>query len=250
MPTHIIPYLKEHFAEPVPQWLARHAPGQRIDLGEALASRVVFYPGCGDDGQAVRVFGAAHAAHCFVLADYLTRREKMERQLDDPGFLGYRRLDRIEVTPQDLAPQGWVAHVRREEIERAHTFADPHNGYAFIDILQRQDHFDDEHGPARIAVAILGADGIAAYDALFCQAGRERAPFAVLLQDHGFGGNYDRFGAGGLMERIAGRTGVFPRFLLVGDHNTPAWSGYQRIDGLHVDIGGGHRNRRSLYHRP
>jgi hypothetical protein len=67
-----------------------------------------------------------------------------------------------------------------------------------------------------------------------------------VLQDHGFGGNYDSFGGGGLMERIAQRTHVQPHFLLVAD-NTRPWLGFEPVPGLESECGGMHRMPRSLF---
>ena len=52
----------------------------------------------------------------------------------------------------------------------------------------------------------------------FCQRYNRLAPYAVLLQDHGFGGYYSNFGAGGVMEKIAQATKVLPEWLIVGPH--------------------------------
>lgn len=118
--------------------------------------------------------------------------------------------------------------------------------YGFIEILERTPEFDDTHGAARLAILFLGADGIATYDALFCQ---EHSPplYAALLEDYGFGGQYDKFGVGGLMEAIAQRTSHFPQ-LLVCKSGTE-WAGYEQIPGLSADTGGMHRNPRCLYGR-
>jgi len=88
---------------------------------------------------------------------------------------------------------------------------------------------------------------VAAYDALFCQA-RRRAPFAVVLQDHGYGGNWTTFGGGGALEQLATRTGRLPQYILVAE-NTEAWSGYLPVDGTVVGGGGMHRFDRQVWRR-
>jgi len=97
-------------------------------------------------------------------------------------------------------------------------------------------------------VLFLFADGIAAYDALFCQDRGRRAPFLVLLHDHGFGGNYDRFGRNGLLERIADRAGVLPDYLFVAE-NTDAWRGYARCSDFPGNVGGATPTIRRLWRR-
>jgi hypothetical protein len=69
-----------------------------------------------------------------------------------------------------------------------------------------------------------------------------------VLQDHGFGGNYNRFGGGGILERIASRTNCFPPFLLIAEDTIP-WTGYVRVPDVEGSVGGMHRTIRFLYQR-
>jgi len=119
-----------------------------------------------------------------------------------------------------------------------------------LDVVEhsRLADLDDNHGPSRLAILFLGADGHATYDALFCQPGQQ-APFAVLLQDHGFAGNYSNWGDDGIAARIARETGCLPEMLLVDDNTTKPWCGYTKVDGVEATIGGMWANRRYLYRR-
>jgi hypothetical protein len=78
--------------------------------------------------------------------------------------------------------------------------------YSFLQILERKPEYDEEHGPKRLAVLFLFADGIATYDALFCQAGKKIEPFALLLHDQ-----------------------IKPTYLL-DDYNTEPWSDYTKLE--------------------
>ena len=99
--------------------------------------------------------------------------------------------------------------------------------YGFIEIFGRTRDYDDSHGAARFAVLFLAADGHATYDALFCQGNGLAPPQYMVLQDHGFGGNYSPFGARGLTHRIAKACGAFPEFMLKAE-STEIWRGYDR----------------------
>lgn len=263
--------------EPLPQWLADFKPGDAFDREAFFGSRVVYYPGSGDDAHPVRTFGAAHAAHCFVYADYLQPMEGLVKQLDDPerGFKGYRTLARLELSSEQVFPRRHPS-ADEDELRYMHRLHDRIHGvfpdpavphatdrqyhsrmrfgnsfvgfYAFLEVLQREDARSDAHGPARLAVLFLGTDAYPTYDALFCQADTPRAPFGFLLQDHGFGGNYDRFGNGGIMEHIAMASSTYPEWMLVAD-NTRVWNGYDRVAGVHGDQGGMHMHLRHLYRR-
>ena len=67
--------------------------------------------------------------------------------------------------------------------------------------LDRQGGGED-HGPQRLAILFIGGDGIASYDALYCQRDGTPPAFLAVIQDHGFGGNYNRFGQDGLLETV------------------------------------------------
>lgn len=212
-----------------------------------FASRVVFYPGCGTDGQPVEFFGTRYAAHCFVFADCGLTKEHVLRELGEAGhpFAGYESSGRTDIRERELTPNGWAPHIQPEEPPRGPRA--PGGPYAFIEILKRRPGFDDAHGPRRLAILFLCADGVAAYDALFCQT-KARAPFAVVLQDHGYGGNWTSFGRGGSLEHLALQTGRSPEFLLVAS-NTNAWTGYSAVDGAAAGGGGMHGFDRQLWRR-
>lgn len=242
----------EHFLrtlrEPLPRWLARLGSEQQFSPKSFLDSRIAFYPGSGFDGHLVKVLGSTHVVHCFVYADYGVSDTALKRELDDPqrGFRGYHSLARIDLEEKDLLPSGWVPHVTQDEATYRASGTSTYHRFGFVEILERDAHLDDEHGAKRLAVMFLGADGVAAYDALFCQKPGS-APFVLMLQDHGFGGNYTQFGRGGLLENVATRANSFPEFMLSAD-NTEVWVNYRVVPGVDPLIGGARQVRR-LYAR-
>jgi hypothetical protein len=239
-------YLKQ-CAQPVPSWLMAFRQGDPFPRADFFAANA-YYPGHGDDGHAVKVFGSAHIVHCFVYADKGMSRAEVQRSLGDRGFLGYHTLHQQDLREEDLTPNGWRPHIPPGEFDPERMLPESRfMPYGLFVVLQRDDDKDDSHGPERLAILFLGADGHATYDALFCQAGGN-APLAVLIQDHGFGGDYSSFGRGGIMERIATSTARLPRFLLVAEGTDP-WVGYSRIPGVAPDCGGMYATPRYLYER-
>lgn len=94
----------------------------------------------------------------------------------------------------------------------------------------------------------IGGNGIAAYSELFSLATKSVSPFAVVLQDHGCGGNYDRFGAGGQLEREARHQNLLPHYILVAD-NTRPWKDYRPAPNPKEECGGMHAHKRFLWKR-
>lgn len=244
-------YLRQ-LAEPIPSWLADFQHGDVFNRQSFFASRIVYYAGAGFDGHPVKLFGSTHSAHCFVYVDYGVTEAEMIAEIEHPRwrFLGYHTLARLQLAEHDLAPRGWTPHVSPGETgQQPYRFVgDGFRPFGFLEVLQRDEQRDDPHGPERLAVLFLGADGIAAYDALFCQKPHVSNPFAVVLQDHRGGGGYDSFGRGGLLECIATRCDVFPKLLLVAD-NTSSWQRFCAVPGVDGDPGGTPRHIRYLFGR-
>jgi len=236
--------------EQTPPWLNEFQIGDAFPREPFFASRIVYYPGSGTDGHPVKLFGSSQSAHCFVYADYGITQDAVEAELRDPdhGFHGYHSLARLHLAEANLTPNGWVPHVPPGYMAprgQGHVGADP---YGFLEVLERDQELDDNHGARRLAILFLGADGIATYDALFCQGHGTPPPFAVVVQDHGFGGNYDRFGEGGLLAHIVRECDAVPPWLLVGEDTDP-WQGFVRVPGVEEDRGEMHHTPRSLFQR-
>ncbi len=234
-------YLKENYREPLPGWLRKFNQRSVFNADDFFGSRVVYYPGSGDDGHAVKVFGSSHSAHCFVYADFAVSRATIERDLSSPDrkFSGYDMVARIALRPTDLTPMRGKSHIIATEKQQwdAHfkNFLSMQvESFAFLEVLKRHENLGEDHGAERLAILFIGADGHAAYDALFCQDGR-KAAFAILLQDHSWGGNYSSFGEGGILQSIATRAERLPDILLVAMNTTP-WPGYRDLEGLESSV--------------
>ncbi|MCC5871820.1 MAG: hypothetical protein JJU22_05440 [Gammaproteobacteria bacterium] len=240
-------------SEPLPQWLSQFDRDTAFDRRDFFQCRVVYYPGSGFDGHPVATFGSTYSAHCFLYVDYGIPKSDLLEQLDsaERRFRGYHSLLRRELQESDLAPSGWQPHITPADFHAHRNVMDPRGWggvppYAFLEILERDEGLTDVHGPERLAIIFLYADGIATYDALFCQRDSGPPPYALLLQDYGFGGNYSRFGARHLMERIAINSGRWPQRLLVAK-NTDAWQGYRLVADVEGEVASG--NYRCLWER-
>jgi len=236
-------YLKNEKVE-TPQWLMDFKPGDKLYMEDIFNSRIVYYPGSGYDGQPIRTFNNAHFAHVFINADYYIRKEDMAREFAREDCLrGYSLLDMQEITEDMLTPHGWRATCVVNPALARTFVADDFEPYCLAAVFQRNLWVGEEHGASRILVIAIGADGIATYDALF--ANRGIAPDVLVVQDHGFGGNWASFGRNSILERIAIKSRTLPRYLCVEDHNP--WNGYKKLEGVAPEIGGMHSNSRYLF---
>jgi hypothetical protein len=243
----------ESIQEPTPVWLKNFSQHSRMNWQDFFSSRLVYYPGSGFDGEAVRLFASTKSAHCFLYADYSIQKQALLHKLNQQGgaFTGYQTIARVHLTDQEIASRYWVQHVYDKPLQRVnyHFAQEMQNSpFAFLEILERKPEFDDSFGAQRIAILFVGGDGVATYDALFCQAD-SKPLFALVLQDHGFGGNYTRFGKGGLLHEIAAQCQKQPQYLWIDPSNTQPWDGYHQIENLSFSTGGMHNNKRYLFER-
>ena len=251
MQANIIPTIVDFLRrdpEPLPEWLASDSP-PRFDRKNFFRSRTVYYPGSGGDGQPVELCNLSHAAHTFIYVDQGVERETLAQWLHDRehGFLGYAVAHQEQVSEDVLRPGGWVQHISAEEVGNSHRFRDNFaEPFGWFVVLDRQGR-SEGHGSKRLAILFIGGDGYASYDALYCQRDGTPPPFLAVIQDHGFGGDFDHFDRGGLLERIARRTGVRPEYLLVGEPSNE-WLGYANTGAL-PEPGGQGAHPRRLFRR-
>ena len=240
--TKIMKTIEEYFnndKEVTPDWLKNYDPNNRPSFDTIMnIGGNLYYPGSGYDGQPIKTFNRAHLTHKYFYVDYGINKEDIINELSKEDALkGYKQIDMIEFSEADLTPRGWKPHYRltEEDIQIMKDFnIRPNNCYCLVFIFERLPEYQFEHGCERFALICIKGDGIATYDALF--ANRHKAPLVLVLQDHGFGGNYSSFGRGGALEQIAQKTKCLPEFILCAD-NTHIWVDYNKIpDVQHVGI--------------
>ena len=245
-------HLKANHREALPRWLAERRPGDaKPPFGTLMSSHVVFYPGSGTDGEPVRIFNQSRSAHVFLYVDWGISREQLDAALKCRYFTGYHPLERCEYSTDEIAPANFTPHadITGEVAARARKWDPGKPPFCRLEIMERDADREDGFGAKRLAFIFLCADALAAYEALFA-GGTYPAPFAVLLHDYGFGGNYDKFGAFGLLEECAINSGALPELLLVAHYNTDPWRGYYRIESIRrADAGGDRIVPHDLYRR-
>ena len=242
--TEMISYLS-NYREETPAWIESYLRGEQITFKDLMSSRVGYYPGSGDDGTLIKVGNKSHSVHSFLYVDYMVTRKDLEERLCT--FLGYHQIGIIDWKEEDLLPNGQYPLDLRipEPRSNPRPFNTQEKPYCFSVFMERNEDKDDTWGAEHFVVTFLFADGIATYFQLFVKE-YAKAPWLFLLQDHGFGGNYDLFGNGGILDAIIRGSKIRPEFVICGS-NTGIWRNYMKVEEVSPIFGGMHHQRRDLY---
>ena len=239
----LVNVLKQETIEQL-DWLDE-GPPFAFDRKKFFGSRTLYYPGSGSDGHPVSLGARSHSVHTFVYVDSGWSRENIRQQLYGPDpvrFRGYIVKHEENIGEEVLRPGGWAPHVEARSYNMF--MGDDFSPYALFVVLQRDKGFGNRHGPKYLAGLFIGGDGFATYDALYCQNDGTQKPYLVVLHNGGFQEYLP--GQGGLLEQIAVRSNVLPRWLLVSTENTKAWNNYKRVESF-PECGGGPPHLRFLF---
>ena len=263
--TTIVEYLS-NFKEHTPTWLEE----EDYSLRNFFSDRTVLYPGSGMDGHPLAIFNASHSAHCFFFVDqeytapnpidklgksprgYETIFEKHysaeELKNDSTNQLPKDKLKLLKTEPTCNGPRVY-GDTTAPEMQAA---ADSKTAVRLL-VYERSPGLGEDHGATRFAVFCLGMEARTAYEWFYGTMFRLSLPFAILLQDHGFGGDFatNRDNGFGDPEGVlydAARGSGLPEFLIVAE-NTHCWRGYVPVEGVDPDIGGMAGHKRRLFKR-
>lgn len=204
--------------------LLRHQPDFTTEtIRWFFSSRVVFYPGAGTDGRAIAIFNSTKSAYCFVHIDLTTTAQQVSDDLTagpPQGCDGY--------TPVVSSKIPTATFRRHMKLDMTHPVRDqvPALKSVFWTILKRDQDRSNEHGFEYLAFLHIQAEAAWACQNLWLQA--EVNPFAVILQDHTWGGNYASFGGEESPLYQAAQRTKHPDLFLVAN-NTKVWPDYQAV---------------------
>jgi hypothetical protein len=217
----------------MPNWLTTAESRCNFEsLGNFFSSRVVYYPGAGQDGRAFELFGGTHSAHCFLHIDWTNSGEEVLDVLNSNGATSIRgyRVGFCELNSQALQTH------RTLRVKSA-----------LWAILDRTSGYSEVHGPKRLAFLHVQAEAVQFCSHVWRQL--DANPFAVVLQDHGWGGinGQTKFGEGRQLPEVA-RTSSLAKYLLVAENTVP-WGDYEPVSRLTTHQYGQDRQRGGSGHR-
>lgn len=235
-----------NYKEEMPTWLFNY-DGYKLNFQDVMSGRTAYYPGCGDDGSLITLCSASHCCHSIIYVDYWVTPLNFLKQIET--IRTYKIIGLHEWEDSDIYPINRYhfdfGNKSKEEVFGSYKFN--YNPKYFTVILERKGNKDETWGVKRFALTFLYADGIESYYQLYIM-NYKTSPFIFLLEDYGLGGNYDKFGAGGLLDSIMKEYDNHPLFAMIG--HSFAWDNYIKINQLLPIKGGMHNYERYLYAYP
>lgn len=158
-----------------PKWL--RSDELRFNLDNILKDSL-YYPACGFDGSMVKNF--REHAYSFIYVDANVTIEKLEKELIEYPFLGYRIIHRESINPQFIIP-----NIDNFEIKAKDLVDHSANHYCEWFVFENEEK-------ERFSLLYIVAEAIAAYHELYIM--NKIAPIAIGFNHvDGFSGNLEPF---------------------------------------------------------
>jgi len=179
---------------------------------KSLLKSSLFYPACGRDGDPV--WHTHKEIQSFFYADYGVTQEQINESMygcgqygknisfrasDPVGFKGYQVVGERQLTSKDLDPTNTILlTTRKGQTQNMRYKNEIIKGwikppFAKWFILEREDGFDDFHGPERFSFVFICADGVTTYKTLYNFNNMAPKYLTIYQSGDGFGFNWDRF---------------------------------------------------------
>ena len=214
-------------------------PNEYIVTTPELNGSVLYYPGSGTDSGPVKLFGGNTELSTVIYCDYELNQDDAHRFVCN--IEGFVAGPINELRPADFDARDWNAFWPKNPSATRH-----HNSRTAFGIKTTLSNKCER----KFDFIFLGTEEVQTY-AILLHAGIY--PNIVVLQDHGSGGNWTSFGAGGELEKIAirhGRVdGIMPDFLFVAEGATQPWDGYQQVSDFALYKGQWHSYKRAIFRR-
>ena len=173
-----------------------------------ILEKSLYYPSSGMDAKPIKHAGGD--VHSFVYADYGISKDRFTAVIKEPGLKGYRIVEQLEVTDQ-LGVRDWENPGKKR-------FADYiQEPFAYWVVWERKQEFTDDHGPERLSLLHLCAEGVTAYRRLYIKQRIAPKYLTIIQPGHGFGCNWtDYTEVASPMHQTVMSSRKIPEFLING----------------------------------
>lgn len=205
-----------------------------MDLWDDFLKECVFYPCSRVHGTPVKFLSNRFSR--FFYCDYSVAKEDFLRNLESPGFTGYRLADQQELEPTKIFGARWDVFRKKHQDTYSRLPFDSCDPYIMLCTFQREPDLTDEHGADSFQIMFARVEGIAALESAFSRRGFPPKCLVHVRSGIGFGGNHSGYPQ--LLEQSLHRNeGGLPQFIFhdsraveqrCGDHLKLIGKAYRR----------------------
>jgi hypothetical protein len=192
----------------------------------AVLTKSVFYPSCGFDGRPIKHLGSHFSS--FVYVDYLCSVEELDAEVVRNPFTGYEIVHDQPLTDEQINSAALTDPTLPVDDSDQNIPNWRGTWFARWFILRRREGFDVSHGSERFSLLYIRAEGVTAFENLYCRSRIRPAAICVIRPGTGFGRNWTDFTDPNriLARTIRSNPVGQPEFLLWGGWG-PTTPGYQ-----------------------
>lgn len=191
----------------------------------------LYYPGAGHDFDVLEHFSSKYGTQHFFYCDYLPSMALVPNILTQ--LKGWNVLEIVALQPSDFGASNWDEFWFEKKRSYQPQLPDSVEPFGNTLTLEHPKGF-------QCKLTYLCTEGVGSIGPIARTFGM---PDCMVLQDHGFGGNWTTFGGDSELFSLARDLGL-PPFIFHGE-NTSAWDGYESVTEFEGSFGM-HEFRRSL----
>lgn len=170
-----------------------------LPLNEILENSL-YYPSSWFDGGVIKYCNENFRdkdINSFVYCDYAPEEDDLVGRVER-GFRGYHVFAHRTVRGEEIGagePLPVDFDMNRDEKVRFEEMflPTPQNGYCHWFVMERDEEFDEDHGPQRFSLLYVRGEGVATYVGLYSNNNVSPRVVAIIQPGHGFGGNWTNF---------------------------------------------------------
>jgi hypothetical protein len=196
--------------------------------------RSLFYPGSEFDFDVIKYFIKTSKIDNFYYCDYsIDKQLLLEKLRTYFGKLGFAVALQCQLHPSYYNSKTWEDFWTKEYIENRELLIGD------ISFINEYKIFNEK---TSFKFIYFGTEAIATYKILLQN---RILPDLLVIQDHGYGGNWTYFSQDSLLETLSKEYNFYPSYILI-DKNQNVWNNYDKISET-VGRFGMHQDERVLY---
>ena len=200
---------------------------------DSLLENSAYYPACRYDGDLIRLFNKIlkdKGIRSFIYCDYEANEDQVVRKAKQNmrgyNVLAHRSVGISEFAGSNMDSRCFLPVNRCGKVKSGRSF------FCHWFIFERDDSFNETHGPERFSLMYICAEGVTAYEILYSY--REIAPkcVAIIQPGEGLGGNWTDFHKVGapLYQALKSNPAGLPEMIVNGGNWERDWNrGYDNL---------------------